>query len=335
MKIGPLEVTLYRTVRVPEGRAPSNLPPNLGTMKVYKVKDYRANCPESWEDDGVFVALHETEAMWMGFRSSCPVAVLIGAGGINALTGEKLGTKLDKDNYVVAPPQPWLDGWKDQDGSVYQFVATQYKGGEGLTVGEQLIGSESKTGGIGIAVFEPKDRNALKPKHAPTEMWADGGFGGLEMPMGGMKGIVGSSMDMTYCCALSDAAPQSLTKSSLRARSMMPEMGVGKGGKIIQKIYPDPHGIEAWKDAPVAATAIYLVDAAIAAEITGDKVADPTVSEEYSGKWYGLDDEKEGDVAGTGKFTGLKSAVFAGDTTNIPAPEPEPAEAKPQSPWKA
>src|SRR4030095_10042040 len=148
MRIGKLEVVFHRTVRVADGRVPSNLPPNLGTMNVYKVADYRDRCPN---------ALHDTEALWISFRSSVlPVAVLVGAGGINALTGEKLGTKLEKDNYLVTPPQPWLDGWKSDDGCVYQFVATPYQKGDGITVAEQLIGGESKTGAIGLAVFEPK-----------------------------------------------------------------------------------------------------------------------------------------------------------------------------------
>src|SRR5262245_52807684 len=174
MRIGKLEVVFHRTVRVADGRVPSNLPPSLGTMKLYKVADYRDRCPKEWDEGAFFVALHDTEALWISFRSNgLPVAVLVGAGGINALTGEKLGTKLEKDNYLVTPPQPWLDGWKSDDGCVYQFVATPYQKGDGITVAEQLIGAESKTGAIGLAVFEPKDVRTLKPVSKPIEGYGD------------------------------------------------------------------------------------------------------------------------------------------------------------------
>ena len=340
MKIGPLDITFHRTVRVSEGRAPSNLPPSLGHMKVYNVKDYRTNCPASWEDDAVFVALHETEALWMSFNNSNPVAALVGAGGINAITGEKLGTKLEKDNYLVAPPQPWLDGWKAEDSTVYQFVGTEYKGGEGNTVGEQLIGAESKTGGIGIAVFEPIDRTKLKKEHAPSEMFGGGAYLN-EVQVASFSGVPdnqgsGYVDKITFhdsletmtptnyygsspiCASAASFSSKGLTRKGL-TRSMMPEMGVGKGGKITQKIYPDPYGLEVWKDAPVAVGVIYLVNAQVAAEITGETVAAPSTHDAYNGKWFGLQDADKADVAGSEKFAGLKSAAsaFPGNTDNV------------------
>nr|WP_213394460.1 hypothetical protein [Yoonia sp.] len=54
-----------------------------------------------------------------------PVALKIGAGKINAVSGEKWGDGLSKDpqNYVVLPNQPWLDGFNVEKGKVRQFVA--------------------------------------------------------------------------------------------------------------------------------------------------------------------------------------------------------------------
>lgn len=156
MQIGPLSLNIHRTVRIAENRTPASLPPNLGTAKVAKVSDYRANCPASWEDSAVFVAVHEAEAIWLSFSASSPCAIICGAGGVNAVNGEPLDLQLKAGGYMVAPPQPWIDGWKADDGTVYQFVATRYEGGTGLTVGEQVLGEKSKSGGIGIAVFESK-----------------------------------------------------------------------------------------------------------------------------------------------------------------------------------
>jgi len=87
-------------------------------------------------------------------------------------------------------------------------------------------------------------------------------------------------------------------------------MGIGRGGKIVQKVYPDPHGLDAREQSPRAMLACYLVNAEAFEEITGEKIPRPVSSENYSGVWFGLDDESEGDVSGTSKFTGLKPAVF-------------------------
>ncbi len=110
------------------------------------------------------------------------------------------------------------------------------------------------------------------------------------------------------------------------ARSAPPvsEMGVGKGGKITQKIYPDPYGLEVWKTEPGTVFAVYLVDAATAQEITGEAVAEPAVQENYQGPYFGLEDEQLADAPGSDKFTGLKAATsgaFPGDTSNVKAAE--------------
>jgi hypothetical protein len=338
MKLDSLELTFHRTVRVAEGRQPSNLPPSLGRMELYRVDDYSKKCPKNWERKGFFVALHDTEAMWLSFHSNSPVALLIGAGGINALTGEKLGTTLEKDNYCVAPPQPWLDGWKDKDGTVYQFISTPYQKGEGITVAEQLIGKESKTGALGIAVFNPIDRTKLKSKILPHEGWTDSAYGSnityaagsavcsFDSLGGGEKSIATSGSFLKSAAPMKHSATRSLRASKgitgQSVNSTFSEMGIGKGGKIIQKIYPDPYGLEVWRTEPSATLAVYLVNAHVFEQITGIKVPAPVGHEIYDGKWFGMNDKTEGDVAGSEKFTGLKSAVFPASKMNeTPAPE--------------
>ena len=325
MRIGNMEVIFHRTVRVPDGRQPSNLPPSLGRMDLYPVAKYAKRCPENWEKEAYFLALHETEAMWMSFRSPAhPTAMLVGAGGINALTGEKLGITLEKDNYLVAPPQPWLDGWKDKDGTVYQFVATAYKKGKGITVAEQLMGEESKTGAIGIAFFNPKDPSKLKPKRTPLEGYTQSLTG---------ETFMWESSEFSALCKDAVQSSAALEPKSYRLgapmRSVFSEMGVGRGGKIIQKIYPDPHGLDVWEQSPWATLACYLVNAEVFEEITGEKIPRPVASENYAGPWFGLQDKAEGDVVGTNKFTGLKSAVFPASTPQPEeAPLPEPVTTK-------
>jgi len=298
MKIGPLSVEFHRTVRVADGRTPSNLPPSLGRAKVTPVAEYKDRWPESWEESGHFIPLHDREALWLSF-SGGPVAVVVGAGGINAISGQKLGTTLEKNGYVVTPPQPWLDGWKGEDGVVYQFVATPFQAGDGLSVGEQILGSESKSGGIGIAVFESKE--PLKAKPTPPQTYGMGAYETLSYK------------------ATSKSAVMSMAASPTRSMRGA-EMGVGKGGRIIQKIYPDPYGIDVWRETPVAAAAIYLISAEDYKTITGVEVPPPTGHETYEGGWFGLGDEAEKDVPAAPVFSGLKT-VFSGDVSNVQTEE--------------
>lgn len=53
-----------------------------------------------------------------------------------------------------------------------------------------------------------------------------------------------------------------------------------------------------------------LVNAEVFEEFPGERISKPVWSENYSGHSLGLQDKAEGDVAGSEKFTGLKSAVF-------------------------
>jgi hypothetical protein len=279
---------------------------------LYPVSKYAERCPKNWEPEGYFMALHDTEAMWMSFTPQHPVALLVGAGGINALNGEKLGTALAKDNYLVAPPQPWLDGWKDTDGTVYQFVATPYKKGKGISVAEQLMGQESKTGAIGIAQFDPKDVKALKPTLPPMEgysgsimdndfQWthAAGGYANNKASMH----FLGEIPEI-YCSALEDssetavAPPTDDVRARLRcATRKFTEMGIGRGGKIVQKVYPDPHGLDVWQPEPSAMLATYLVNAEVFEQITGQKVPEPVGHDLYKGHWFGMKDSQQGDIA--------------------------------------
>ena len=337
MRLGTLEITFHRTVRVPDGRQPSNLPPSLGRIQLYPVSKYVERCPKNWEPEGYFMALYDTEAMWMSFTPQHAVALLVGAGGINALNGEKLGTTLAKDNYLVAPPQPWLDGWKDTDGTVYQFVATPYKRGEGISVAEQLMGQESKTGAIGIALFDPNDVKALKPILPPMEgysgsiidddfQWthAAGGYANKEALMHCFGAMPEIECSATQVSSETAAAPPTDVTARLKCASRkFTEMGIGRGGKIILKIYPDPHGLDVWQAEPSAMLATYLVNAEVFEQITGQKVPEPVGHEVYQGHWFGMKDSQQGDIAGTQKFSGLKSAVF-------PAPDVKDQEEKPE-----
>ena len=102
--------------------------------------------------------MYQSEALWIAFRhggswnEDYPCAVKIAAGKINAVTGEPWSATLNRhpQDYLVAPKQPWLDGFSVEKGTIRQFVATPL--GEGFTAEEQLtVGAE--WGGLQLLVY--------------------------------------------------------------------------------------------------------------------------------------------------------------------------------------
>ena len=239
--IGDLHINFQRTCRVPEEQL-NDLPAGLGNFPIFKVSDFSSGTPNTWREDGFFMPMYEQEAMWISFNNYVrPKALIVGAGNINAISGKPfdaskidhtkpstIDVKLEEEqNYLVVPPQPWLDGWKAEDGKVYQFVAAKI--GSGQTVEGQITGEE-KESGIQFIVYDAKDGVKLMPAYKPH---------------------LNSSLT-EECCLESFGALRGI-------ENIVEEMGLGRGGEINQKIYPDPHSINVWKPTPTAVEIVYLV----------------------------------------------------------------------------
>jgi hypothetical protein len=156
LRIGGLEITFQRTLRIPDDGNTYPLPPGLGQFPIRQVEDYADRVPESWrEKGGVFIPMYQREALWMSFHTPQLMAVKVGVGKIDALTGKRWNERLTKrpQNYLVCPDQPWLDGINAGDGFIRQFVAMPL--GMGYTVEGQLSGKEEE-GGIQIKAFASK-----------------------------------------------------------------------------------------------------------------------------------------------------------------------------------
>jgi hypothetical protein len=94
--------------------------------------------------------------MWIKFSAKEPFALKIYVGGVNAISGvpikESPETALKrlqlsdkvKQDYVVLPDQPWLDGIASDDGRIRQFVAMPK--GSGYSVEAQVTGEEKIDG---------------------------------------------------------------------------------------------------------------------------------------------------------------------------------------------
>jgi hypothetical protein len=161
------EISFYRTLKVPDDGKSYLLPAGLGKFPIFKVSDYCKKVPVEWNrHGGVFIPMYQREALFIEFdnlKSWQPNIVKVATGKINAVTGKKWHQEILKgeQDYVVVPPQQWLDGYKTGTNVVRQFVAMPL--GKGYSVESQISGEE-KFGGIQIIVFKPRKGVFSPPK---------------------------------------------------------------------------------------------------------------------------------------------------------------------------
>lgn len=148
-------ISINRTIRIPDNNGVSALPPGMGNFPIRKVEDF-SKVPDRFKKyGGYFFPMYNSEAMFLGFSGgSYPVALIIAAGGVNCVTGEKLNRELEKtpQNYI-APGQPWLDGFSTGKDTISQFISMPL--GSGTTVEEQVTG-EAEFGGLQIIAYPMK-----------------------------------------------------------------------------------------------------------------------------------------------------------------------------------
>lgn len=263
-------VDFQRTLRIPDDGNTYPLPPGLGNFPVLKVDDYADRVPPFWRrTGGVFIPMYQREALWLNFSGTHwpPVAVKVGVGKVNALTGETLakGLAAEPQDYLVCPDQPWLDGIKSGEGFIRQFVAMPL--GMGFSVEGQLTGKED-FGGIQFIVYDPKPgRFRARPEQ----------------------------IERCCCCMESNSA----------------SMGLGAGGRMRQKVYPDEYGIETWDLSKSGRLYVHIANSMMFREITGKEPPPTPVTArmytEHGLPWFDLYDEKKGDLPGSKKLAGVKS----------------------------
>ena len=92
---------------------------------------------------------------YINMQGDYPFAVKVATGKINAISGGPWRKELSRDpqDYMVAPPQHYLDGYCVAQGLVRQFVAMPL--GSGYSVEEQITG-EAEFGGLQLLVCPMK-----------------------------------------------------------------------------------------------------------------------------------------------------------------------------------
>jgi hypothetical protein len=297
LMLGELTITFQRTLRIPDDGRTYPLPPGLGAFPLRRVDDYRDRVPAEWvERGGVFLPMYQREAMWLSFSRTWwkPCALKVGIGKVCALTGEPWSEDLhgDEQDYLVTPAQPWLDGICVGKGKIRQFVAMPL--GMGYTIEGQLTGEE-RFGGIQLKLFEPKPGRFVPPPPPPCAARAPSA----------MRGSFAASAPPRAC-----AAPAG-------------QMGLAAGGRMEQKIYPDPHGLVCWDRDNTARVFVHIVNTELWREITGERPPEtPVTAREYRRHglpWFELYDEQLPALEGSEKLRGVKG-VRALDAQKSPLP---------------
>lgn len=268
-------IEFQRTLRIPDDNRTHRLPPGLGRFPLAHVDDHAARLPAAWHKrGGVFLPMHQSEALWIRFSSRYPFAVKIAAGKINAVTGKPWSPELEGptakpaptmrcgqvdvpvsmgwagergmpgaapegQDYLAVPRQPWLDGFCVEQGKIRQFVAMPL--GEGYTVEEQITG-DAVHGGLQIIVYPLKPEFYRPPQHALRSM----------------------SMNLSGACESGFSLCASASASNAR-----PEMGMAPGGLMEQVIHADAFGIEKYDQSVSAKCFVHLLNSEQYQRVTG------------------------------------------------------------------
>jgi hypothetical protein len=286
-----LAIEFQRTLRIPDDEGTYPLPPGLGRFPVRHVDDFGTRVPGPWiEHGGVMLPMHQSEALWLNFdagyvedrETHYPFAIKVAAGKIDAVTGKGWSESLHgkPQDYLVAPEQPWLDGFCVEKGYIRQFVAMPL--GEGYTAEEQLTG-EAEHGGLQILAY-PMKRHVFEKRFPKVSERR--------------RVYAGADLLMAPC------APP-------------PDMGLAPGGRMRQEIYADPFSIKVWDQTSSSRCFVHLANSVAWSAITG--TLPPTVpptAEEYNNAglpWFEYYAEDAKAVKGAKKLAGLDSVATLGE----------------------
>lgn len=269
--LGRVTVSFQRTLRIPDDGETYPLPPGLGVFPIFKVKDYASRVPAAWrERGGVFIPMYQREAMWLSFDAPDWRPAALKVG----VGGINAVSGRRMDVRLRKRPQDYVvvpdQPWLDG-----------IKAGEGFI--RQFVAMPLGTGATvegqltgvekegGLELIAFDPKPGRFPESAPHE----------------------DSRVMMMCCESPSA-----------------EMGIGAGGRMRQKVYPDVHGIDTWDQTAFARLPIHIVNSQMFREITGIAPPPTPISAElYTNlglPWFELWDHEKADVPASKRLARVK-----------------------------
>jgi len=298
-----LSIEFQRTLRIPDDDRSYPLPPGLGRFPLRHVDDFAATVPRAWIDHGgVMLPMYQSEAMWLSFfagyleghDAAYPFAIKIAAGKIDAVTGGEWNNDLHArpQDYVVAPNQPWLDGYCVEKGFIRQFVAMPL--GAGYTAEEQITG-DAEHGGLQIIAY-PMKREVFERR-----------FPGWERKER-FHHLAEFCMPEPLPCKV---------------------MGLAPGGRMRQEIYEDPFDFDDWDLEHRSRCFVHIANSLVWRAITGEHPpTTPPTAKMYTKAglpWFDYYDDSVTPLDGSGVLASLKGVTTLGEEKgDVPLPENEP-----------
>ena len=152
-------MSFRRNLYFPEKHRSYKLPPSLGNFSLHRVEDYADRLPRRWGvQGGFFLPRYRSETLWISFScgsGAYPMAVKVASRDVDALTGKPFRTALTgrRQDYLLAPLQPWLDSFCVEEGVTRQFAAKRPGAGPGS---EDQLTADSQPGALQIVVYPMK-----------------------------------------------------------------------------------------------------------------------------------------------------------------------------------
>jgi hypothetical protein len=265
-------VSFQRTLRIPDDGKAYPLPPSLGTFPVHRAEDFPKAAPAEWKKtNDLFIPMYQREALWLSFKAA--------RWKPNAV---KIGV-----GRINAVSGEVLDDQLHDDPQDYVVCPDQpwldgINAGDGLIrqfvampLGQGLTIEAQLTGAEefgGIQIIVYEPKRGRFPSRQPPESDFDSGSFGLES---------------------------------------IGEMGLGAGGKMKQKIYPDHYGIETWNRKAKGSVCLHIVNSRQYQELTGSLPPPTPISpQDYTDNglpWFDLYDETQENLAAPEKLRRVKS----------------------------
>lgn len=277
-------MSFQRTIRIPDDGNQYPLPPGLGKFPIKSVAEFSDNLPPTWQgENSFFIPMYQREALWLGFDGA---------------DWKPNAVKIAVGRVNAISGERWNEGLTDQPQN-YIVTPNQpwldgIKVGEGsirqfvampLGLGytvEAQVRGNEEFGGIQIVVYEPK------PGKFPDE-----------------------------------PPPQSVSVLDTEPLMSIPfGMGVGAGGQIQQKIYPDPYGVDTWDTNNYGTVTIHIVNSEQYQQITRCEPPPSRISAatytEYGLPWFDLYDEHKVDIPTSETLKDIKSIQKIEQERGIP-----------------
>lgn len=265
--------TLQRTLRLPDDGKTYPLPPGLGAFPVLRVSDYEDKVPQQWrEQGGFFVPLYQREALWLQFEGAW---------------WKPNAVKVSVGGINAVSGETWNEELRN-DPQNY-IVCPDQPWLDGINIGESQIRQFVATPlGLGDTIEEQ-----LTGSHE---------WGGLQLQV--FEPRPGRFPDQP-------PAPGPVIFESLAEAPAAAGMGIGAGGRMEQKIYPDSYGLDTWDPASCTQVLIHIVNSEQYFAITGrEPPPSPVSAQLYSNMklpWFQLYDEDRADLPASERLKTVKA----------------------------